>query len=303
MADEERDQKRSDGEERSLGGPPPVTTGHPGPGWPDQRYFFGKYRGLVKDNKDPDGLGRIQVQVPAVAGVQEAWALPATPYAGDQVGFYTIPPAGALVWVEFEGGHPDFPIWTGCFWKTGQVPPEVKTNADDPSQVKVFKTRVLTMWVDDTDQKGQSVVVFNDSTVSSSLTITVTMKPEILEITCAGSKGTTKITADDQDIKTESINLSTKTTKNTDLKATEKMTLDADGDMTLKTAAGLTETATKDIAMSGANVKGTAQQKVEMTGSTGAVLSTSATAEVKGSMVNITGSGPVAVKGNPVQLN
>ena len=303
MPDEERDAQRSEIEERGLGGPMPVTVGHLGPGSPDQRYFFGKYRGLVKDNKDPDGLGRIQVQVPAVAGVQEAWALPATPYAGEKVGFYTIPPNGALVWVEFEGGHPDFPIWTGCFWKTDQVPEEVKTNADDPSQVKVFKTRVLTMWVDDTDKKGQSVVVFKDPSVSESLEITIKMDPKILTITCKGSKGTTEITADDQDIKTTSINLATETSKNTDLKATEKMTLDATGDLTLKTAAALKATATKDITLSGANIKGSAQQKVEMTGSSGATLSTSATAEIKGSMVKIDGSGQVAVSGGLVKLN
>ena len=44
------------------------------------------------------------------------WALPAVPYAGDGVGFFMIPPIGASVWIEFEHGDPDYPIWTGCFW-------------------------------------------------------------------------------------------------------------------------------------------------------------------------------------------
>lgn len=94
--------------------------------------FFGKYRGEVANNRDPINLGRIQVRVPAVLGTgRSSWAMPRTPYAGPQVGFYAMPPIGANVWVEFEGGDPDYPIWSGCFWETGQLPvlpamPEVK---------------------------------------------------------------------------------------------------------------------------------------------------------------------------------
>ena len=69
--------------------------------------FFGKYRGQVTNNVDPEMRGRIQVQVPAVLGEgRNSWALPATPYGGDGVGFFAIPPIGANVWVEFEGGNP-----------------------------------------------------------------------------------------------------------------------------------------------------------------------------------------------------
>ena len=85
--------------------------------------FFGKYRGTVSNNIDPDNLGRMQVSVPAVLGDGTlAWAMPSVPYAGMQNCFYAIPPVNANVWVEFEGGNPDFPIWSGCFWGTGEVP-------------------------------------------------------------------------------------------------------------------------------------------------------------------------------------
>jgi len=81
------------------------------------KQFFGKYRGKVAANKDPLNLGRIQVSVPAIFGEgRQSWALPCTPYAGKDVGFFTIPPVDANVWVEFEGGDPDYPIWSGCFW-------------------------------------------------------------------------------------------------------------------------------------------------------------------------------------------
>lgn len=85
--------------------------------------FYGKYRGSVTSNIDPDQSGRIQVSVPAVLGDGRlSWAMPSVPYAGMQNGFYAIPPMNANVWVEFEGGNPDFPIWTGCFWGQGEVP-------------------------------------------------------------------------------------------------------------------------------------------------------------------------------------
>jgi uncharacterized protein involved in type VI secretion and phage assembly len=87
------------------------------------KQFFGKYRGKVIDNVDPKQMGCMRVSVPAVLGTgTQSWAYPSVPYAGLQTGFYAIPPVGANVWVEFEGGDPDHPIWTGCFWGPGEAP-------------------------------------------------------------------------------------------------------------------------------------------------------------------------------------
>lgn len=86
------------------------------------REFFGKYRGKVVQNFDPEQRGRILVNVPDVLGTGTGWAMPSVPYAGIQAGFYAVPPPQANVWVEFEGGNPDYPIWTGCFWGTGETP-------------------------------------------------------------------------------------------------------------------------------------------------------------------------------------
>jgi len=93
--------------------------------------FFGKYRGEVANNIDPMQMGRVQVKVPAVLGDGSlSWAMPCVPYAGSQVGFFATPPVGANVWVEFEGGNTDYPIWTGCFWAVGELPvpalPQIK---------------------------------------------------------------------------------------------------------------------------------------------------------------------------------
>jgi len=112
--------------------------------------FFGKYRGKVENNVDPRQMGRIQMTVPTVLGTNHLnWAMPCVPYAGPGVGFFAIPPVGANVWIEFENGDPDYPIWTGCFWEEGDLPA-------DPAlaEKKVFKTDVGTITLDDTPGTG-----------------------------------------------------------------------------------------------------------------------------------------------------
>lgn len=87
----------------------------------EQRHY-GKYRGIVVDNEDPQERGRVSVRIPSVLGEQVLWALPCTPYAGPGIGWFAVPPAGASVWVEFEGGQRNHPIWAGCFWDPGELP-------------------------------------------------------------------------------------------------------------------------------------------------------------------------------------
>ena len=86
--------------------------------------YYGKYRATVVNNVDPMQIGRIQVMVPDVSNlIPTTWAMPCFPIAGKQMGAYLIPQVGAGVWVEFEQGNPDYPIWTGGFWGTvGDVP-------------------------------------------------------------------------------------------------------------------------------------------------------------------------------------
>jgi uncharacterized protein involved in type VI secretion and phage assembly len=79
--------------------------------------FYGKYRATVFNNIDPEQRGRIQAIVPDVSGlIPTSWAMPCVPVAGKQSGVYVVPQIGAGVWIEFEQGDPDYPIWTGCFW-------------------------------------------------------------------------------------------------------------------------------------------------------------------------------------------
>jgi uncharacterized protein involved in type VI secretion and phage assembly len=105
-----------------------------------ERRFYGKYRGFVVDNDDPARLGRLKVRVPSVFGadVVTGWATACVPFGGaaDQ-GFFCIPSPGAGVWIEFEEGDLEFPIWVGTFWSkpSGRAEPPQK-----PPTCKIFRT-------------------------------------------------------------------------------------------------------------------------------------------------------------------
>jgi len=85
--------------------------------------YFGKYRGIVTDVDDPDNLCRIRAKVPGVLGEHACgWAMPAAPFAGDGHGMVMLPKVDSGVWIEFEAGRLDNPIWSGAWWADGQRP-------------------------------------------------------------------------------------------------------------------------------------------------------------------------------------
>jgi type VI secretion system (T6SS) baseplate-like injector VgrG len=119
--------------------------------------FYGKYRGLVFVSVDPQNQGRIKAIVPEVLGMFPTnWCLPCTPYAGSAMpaGLFMIPSPGAGVWIEFEAGDVNRPVWTGCWWGTAQVP--LNQDAGTPAQFthKVLRTDTgLSISMDDMTQK------------------------------------------------------------------------------------------------------------------------------------------------------
>ena len=103
----------------------------------DKKYW-GKYQGTVVQNADPEFRGRIMCTVPAVLGlVPSSWCEACTILAGPTgppMGVYMVPPIGAGVWVEFEGGDPGRPIWSGCRLAPSNVPPlALAGNPADPN--------------------------------------------------------------------------------------------------------------------------------------------------------------------------
>jgi uncharacterized protein involved in type VI secretion and phage assembly len=126
-----------------------------------RRRYFGKYRGKVVDNNDSSQLGRIKVKVDGIVEGDGLWAWPCVPYAGPRVGFYCLPPKEALVWVEFEGGDPSFPIWTGCLWAKGELP--TQASSVDTRLLRTDKAHMLF------DDSAGEVLVKNDQDASVKL--------------------------------------------------------------------------------------------------------------------------------------
>jgi uncharacterized protein involved in type VI secretion and phage assembly len=144
--------------------------------------YYGKYRGQVTDNDDPDNLGRIKAKVPRLLGDEEiGWALPAFPYGGaSEQGFFAVPDTGAGVWIEFEGGDLSYPIWSGTWYTTGAIPESAQPGK------KVLKTK-----------SGHKIVLDDDGgtlEITDSNANTVTMDSSTIKI-AAGSATTIVIDA------------------------------------------------------------------------------------------------------------
>ena len=97
-----------------------------------QRRYYGKFRGIVTQNNDPENQGRIRAKVPELFNDEEiGWAMACLPFAPPNCGFLALPEVNSNVWIEFEGGDPSRPIWVGCFHGQGKglqlASPAVKT--------------------------------------------------------------------------------------------------------------------------------------------------------------------------------
>jgi len=132
--------------------------------------FYGKYRGIVNDDQDPDNLGRIRAEVPEVLQhVITPWALPCAPYAGPNQGLYAIPPVGAGVWIEFEAGDPSRPIWSGTWWADGELPQNESGSDATPSRKILRSESGLMAALDDDAQK----ISISDADANNVITVEV----------------------------------------------------------------------------------------------------------------------------------
>jgi len=106
---------------------------------------------MVTNNVDPMQIGRVQVQVPDVSNViPTTWAMPCVPFAGKQMGWFAPPQIGAGVWVEFEQGNPDYPIWTGCWYgSAAEVPVLALATPPALSAVTIQTTAQNTLMISD----------------------------------------------------------------------------------------------------------------------------------------------------------
>lgn len=114
--------------------------------------LYGVYPALVRDVQDPDGQGRVQIELPMVNAddgpAALAWARLATMMAGGGRGTWFIPEPDDEVLVAFVGGDPRRPVVVGALWNGSDVPPETMDSANNIRSVTSRAGHVLTF--DDT---------------------------------------------------------------------------------------------------------------------------------------------------------
>lgn len=196
--------------------------------------FYGKHRAFVADNADPENRGRLRLQIPDVLGnnVVSGWALPCVPYGGSSgQGFFFIPENNAGVWVEFEQGLLDYPVWVGTFWAkpggTTEVPPP--GDSQSPPTSKIIKT--LKHTIELADEDGSEAITVTDTTNKNKVTM------DQNGITVEDQNNKNKIELSSSGIKIQA-------DKDIELKASGGVKVQASKDIELKTDGDLKITAT-----------------------------------------------------------
>jgi uncharacterized protein involved in type VI secretion and phage assembly len=139
--------------------------------------YYGKHAAFVVDNADPESRGRLRLRIPSVLGndVVSGWALPCVPYGGAAgQGFYFIPEKDANVWVEFEAGNLDFPIWVGSFWSKPGGSTEVPKPGDSqsPPTRKIIRTlKGNSIEMEDKDSDEVFIIKYNDGSNTNVVTM------------------------------------------------------------------------------------------------------------------------------------
>jgi phage baseplate assembly protein gpV len=161
-------------------------------GLENEGLFYGRYKARVIDNNDPNGLGRLKVWCEQVHGdtYPDTWAWPITPYAGASFGFWAIPDKDELVWVAFDHGRPEYPLWEGGWWATGETTPDmvptnvvlvvkeglkVVLNRQDKS-ITIFKDAQNSVVIDD---NGITIITSKDVKVTAQGDVDVTAEGDV----------------------------------------------------------------------------------------------------------------------------
>jgi uncharacterized protein involved in type VI secretion and phage assembly len=165
--------------------------------------IYGVVVGVVTNNQDPDGMGRVKVKFPWLSDADEShWARMAVPMAGKARGIYFLPEVEDEVLVAFEHGDMRFPCVLGALWNGKDAPPA--KNDDGKNNLRVIKSRsghVIRL----NDEDGKEKIEIIDKSEKNSIvfdtaknTITITTDKDII---LSAAQGTIKLDAQKIEIK------------------------------------------------------------------------------------------------------
>lgn len=165
--------------------------------------IFGVVVGIVTNNKDPDGLGRVKVKIPRISGEDESnWARVSSFMSGKERGAFFLPEVDDEVLVVFEYGDINMPYVIGALWNGVDKPPV--TNDDGKNNIRLIKSRsghIIRL----NDEDGKEKIEIIDKSEKNSIifdtaknTITITTDKDI---TLSSPQGTIKLDAQKIEIK------------------------------------------------------------------------------------------------------
>jgi hypothetical protein len=178
------------------------------------------------------------------------FALPCSPYAGPGVGFWAIPPIGANVWIEFEGGDPTYPIWSGGFWDIGEFVAPLEFNPAAPQLVAMLKTFFATFALNDTPAVGGVTLQVITPAVALPISMTFTSAGAILTI------GASKLTLTGESVSIETVNASTLAGAGISNEAAASVSVKAGASISMEAAGSVGMKAGGDVSMEAAGAAG-----------------------------------------------
>jgi len=188
--------------------------------------LYGVTVGVVTNNQDPDGLGRVKVKFPWLSDdVESHWARVVTPMAGNDRGLFFLPEVDDEVLVAFEHGSPEFPYVLGALWNGKDKAPE--SNDDGENNMRTIKSRSgHVVRLDDTD--GSEKIEIVDGSGANSIVIstadnTITITADA-DITIESGSGKLILSGNGIEIKSQA-DLKVEAGANMDLKASGQLNI------------------------------------------------------------------------------
>ncbi|MEP6501226.1 phage baseplate assembly protein V [Microcoleus vaginatus] len=202
--------------------------------------FYGVTVGIVTNNKDEEGLGRVKVKFPWLSETDESyWARVLTPMAGKQRGIYFLPEVDDEVLVAFDRGDISSPYILGGLWNGQDKPPE--SNTDGKNNLRVIKSRSGHQIILDDTENAEKITI-RDGTGKNQ--IVIDSKNNAISIEgekdiSIKAKGKISLESSEGDISIKCKNLAIQTQQNCEIKANSKVEVKANSNCNIQANAGM----------------------------------------------------------------
>lgn len=194
--------------------------------------------GIVTDNKDPECLGRVRVQLDLLSpGCVSPWYQMSGRWTGGGQGLWSLPDIGTQVLVAFPAGDKSYGIVLGCLYDEKHLPPE--TSPEKKADSMLLQTRNHRIEI--TDEAGKEGISIEST---SGKMRCVLDKENGIQI--ANELGNIKINCR---------KLKTASGKNVGLNGNKKVAVSCDGTTGASSSKGIKIICDKDVGIEGKNIK------------------------------------------------